>query len=111
MSKLIVSPVEQLVQKGSEQLVYIAHLNRLLMEACLILENLDVSVDVSEHLAHWWEHHKQTTERPVENPVANQQPILVRTGVDDFGCSGNYGGSSSEDEDIVPPLRAPRTSF
>ncbi len=110
MSKLIVSPVERLVQKGSEQLVYIAHLNKLLMEACLILESLDVSVEVSEHLAHWWEHHKPTTEKPDVIPVADSQSILVRDGVDDQGCN-SYGGSSSEDEDIVPPLRPHRTSF
>lgn len=38
---------------------YAAHLSKLLLEACGILETLDVSVDVSEELAAWWEREKR----------------------------------------------------
>ncbi len=67
---MLLSPLDQLIAKSREQLVYVAHLSALLQEACQILDKLEVSVDVSEHLAHWWEHHKpEKKEELVEAPV------------------------------------------
>ena len=101
MSSLILSPVEALVAKNREQLVYIAHLNALLLEACTILDSLEVTTDVSEHLAHWWEHHRPVKEEDV-NKIILSESIAVGSGVDDQGLRS---------EDDNPVGRNQRRSF
>ena len=47
-----------LKEKYKGAIAYGATMNALLREACTLLEGLDVTVDVSEKLAWWWEREK-----------------------------------------------------
>jgi len=101
---MYISPLERCVQDNQEKLMFIAHLTKLLQEACQILDKLEVSVDVSEHLAHWWEHHKPKGET---NEVPSDSGVIVPSG-DRMVHSGSREGQDKVD---FPEPDISKTSF
>jgi len=72
---------------------YGAHMNALLREACTILEGLDVTVDVSEPLAFWWEKEKRKKAGQTSLVGVDGKKLVVETGPLDGKAGVNETGS------------------
>ena len=79
--------INNLIQNNANATRYVQHLSTILLEACSILDRLEVEVDLSPALLDWWMHHKPQT--PVgENGEINGNQIV--------SASGNPIGSGVE---------------